>query len=176
MKGSETRFEAWKKFSIVHWILTGGRARCESDSLITSICDRMPFYDMFLMHAAVVAVDGVAYIFTAPSGTGKTTHTMLWKKHFGDRAVIVNGDKPLIRLQGGKVYVCSTPWKGKEELGLGPGRCSRWGASASSSKNPEKPYPQALGQRSQPAYFPAGASLPDTTRRPLPVFGACWTR
>ena len=101
-------FEAWEE--IFHCTLDFDRwkGRCESDSLITSICDRMPFYDMFLMHAAVVAVDGVAYIFTAPSGTGKTTHTMLWKKHFGDRAVIVNGDKPLIRLQDGKVYVCST--------------------------------------------------------------------
>src|SRR5699024_10693351 len=102
-----------------------------------SICDRMPFYDMFLRHAAVVAVDGVAYIFTAPSGTGKTTHTMLWKKHFGDRAVIVNGDKPLIRLQDGKVYVCSTPWKSKEELGLGPGAMFPVGGICIIEQNPE---------------------------------------
>ena len=110
-------FEAWEE--IFHCTLDFDRwkGRCESDSLITSICDRMPFYDMFLMHAAVVAVDGVAYIFTAPSGTGKTTHTMLWKKHFGDRAVIVNGDKPLIRVIDGAVYVCGTPWRGKEGWG-----------------------------------------------------------
>lgn len=130
-------FEAWEE--IFHCTLDFDRwkGRCESDSLITSICDRMPFYDMFLMHAAVVAVDGVAYIFTAPSGTGKTTHTMLWKKHFGDRAVIVNGDKPLIRLQGGKVYVCSTPWKGKEELGLGPGAMFPVGGICIIEQNPE---------------------------------------
>lgn len=130
-------FEAWEE--IFHCTLDFDRwkGRCESDSLITSICDRMPFYDMFLMHAAVVAVDGVAYIFTAPSGTGKTTHTMLWKKHFGDRAVIVNGDKPLIRLQDGKVYVCSTPWKGKEELGLGPGAMFPVGGICIIEQNPE---------------------------------------
>ena len=154
-------FEAWEE--IFHCTLDFDRwkGRCESDSLITSICDRMPFYDMFLMHAAVVAVDGVAYIFTAPSGTGKTTHTMLWKKHFGDRAVIVNGDKPLIRLQDGKVYVCSTPWEGQGRAGPGARGDVPGGGHLHHRAKPRKPYPQALGQRSQPAYFPAGASLPE---------------
>ena len=50
--------------------------------------------DILLMHGAVVAVDGQAYLFTAKSGTGKTTHTRLWMQQFGDRAVMVNGDKP----------------------------------------------------------------------------------
>ncbi len=77
----------------------------------------MPYYNAFLMHAAVVAADGAAYIFTAPSGTGKSTHIQLWKDHFGDRAVIVNGDKPLIRVIDGAVYVCGTPWRGKEGWG-----------------------------------------------------------
>lgn len=94
---------------------------CESNSLITAICAKMPFYNAFMLHAAAIAVDGVAYIFTAPSGTGKTTHILLWKEHFGERAVIVNGDKLLLRFLDGKVYVCSTPWKGKENFGLGPG-------------------------------------------------------
>ena len=52
--------------------------------------------DILLMHGAVVAVDGQAYLFTAKSGTGKTTHTRLWMQQFGDRAVMVNGDKPLL--------------------------------------------------------------------------------
>lgn len=110
---------------------------CESLCVCRKICHKMPYYNAFLMHAAVVAVDGAAYIFTAPSGTGKTTHTMLWKKHFGDRAVLVNGDKPLIRLQDGKVYVCSTPWKGKEELGLGPGAMFPVGGICIIEQNPE---------------------------------------
>ena len=54
--------------------------------------------DILLMHGAVVAVDGLAYLFTAKSGTGKTTHTRLWLRQFGARAVMVNGDKPLFPL------------------------------------------------------------------------------
>lgn len=44
--------------------------------------------DILLMHGSVVAVDGQAYLFTAKSGTGKTTHTSLWMKQFGARAVM----------------------------------------------------------------------------------------
>ena len=130
-------FEAWEEICGCPLDFEVWKGRCESDSLITDICDQMPFYDMFLMHAAVVAVDGVAYIFTAPSGTGKSTHIQLWKDHFGSRAVIVNGDKPLIRLQNGGVYVCSTPWKGKEELGLGPGAVFPVGGICMLKQSPE---------------------------------------
>ena len=72
--------------------------------------------DVLLMHGAVVAVDGQAYLFTAKSGTGKTTHTRLWLKQFGARAVIVNGDKPLIHITREGATVYGTPWDGKEHL------------------------------------------------------------
>lgn len=66
-----------------------------------------------LLHSSCVAVDGYAYAFSADSGTGKSTHTQLWLKHFGARAHIVNDDKPAIRIIDGKVYACGTPWSGK---------------------------------------------------------------
>lgn len=66
-----------------------------------------------LLHSSCVAVDGYAYAFSADSGTGKSTHTQLWLKHFGKSAHIVNDDKPAIRIIGGKVYACGTPWSGK---------------------------------------------------------------
>ena len=72
--------------------------------------------DILLMHGAVVAVDGQAYLFTAKSGTGKTTHTRLWMQQFGDRAVMVNGDKPLLHVTNTGVTVYGTPWDGKEHL------------------------------------------------------------
>lgn len=72
--------------------------------------------DILLMHGAVVAVDGQAYLFTARSGTGKTTHTRLWMQQFGDRAVMVNGDKPLLHVTNTGVTVYGTPWDGKEHL------------------------------------------------------------
>ena len=71
-------------------------------------------FDIFLMHAAVVAVDNEAYAFSAKSGTGKTTHTRLWKELLKDKMYYVNGDKPLIRLIDGIPYAYGTPWCGKE--------------------------------------------------------------
>ncbi len=66
-----------------------------------------------LLHSSCVCVDGMAYAFSADSGTGKSTHTGLWLKKFGDRAYMINDDKPAIRVIDGKVYACGTPWSGK---------------------------------------------------------------
>ena len=74
-------------------------------------------YDALLFHGSVVAVDGEAYLFTAKSGTGKSTHTRLWREVFGDRAVMVNDDKPILRFDDGGVQACGTPWNGKHHLG-----------------------------------------------------------
>lgn len=70
-------------------------------------------YNGILLHSSCVVVDGYAYAFSADSGTGKSTHTQLWLKHFGDRAHILNDDKPAIRIIDDKVYACGTPWSGK---------------------------------------------------------------
>lgn len=78
------------------------------------ICDYIVDKDGTLMHGAVISFDGSAYMFTAPSGTGKTTHIRQWRKLYGKRVGIVNGDKPIIRLIDGKFMVYGTPWCGKE--------------------------------------------------------------
>lgn len=70
-------------------------------------------YNGILLHSSCVVVDDKAYAFSADSGTGKSTHTQLWIEHFGDRAYILNDDKPAIRLIDDKVYACGTPWSGK---------------------------------------------------------------
>ena len=70
-------------------------------------------FNGMLLHSSCVVVDGVAYAFSADSGTGKSTHTNLWLKYFGDRAYILNDDKPAIRKIDGKIYACGTPWSGK---------------------------------------------------------------
>ena len=69
-----------------------------------------------LMHGSVIAVDGRAYMFTARSGTGKSTHVRLWRQVFGDRAVMVNDDKPLLKVSGEGVFIYGTPWDGKHRL------------------------------------------------------------
>lgn len=73
-------------------------------------------FNGFMLHASAVAVDNKAYLFSAKSGTGKSTHTELWQKYFGeDRAIIVNDDKPAIRLIDNQFYVYGTPWSGKSD-------------------------------------------------------------
>ena len=71
---------------------------------------------ILMVHGSAVAVDGVGYIFTAACGTGKSTHTRLWREVFGDRAVMINDDKSFIRLDGAAVMVCGAPWSGKHGL------------------------------------------------------------
>lgn len=73
-------------------------------------------FDGMLLHASAVVVDGKAYLFSAPSGTGKSTHTSLWLKLFGDRAYIINDDKPAIRFCDGEFYVYGTPFSGKHDI------------------------------------------------------------
>ena len=74
--------------------------------------------DILLFHGSAVAVDGETYLFTAKSGTGKSTHTRLWREYFGERAVMVNDDKPLIYLpENGTPVIYGTPYNGKHRLG-----------------------------------------------------------
>ena len=90
----------------------------ESTAVYRKIAERLPDYDAFVMHGSVIAVDGKAYMFTARSGVGKTTHTRLWLEKFGDGAHVLNGDKPIIRFFDGVPYACGTPWRGKENYGI----------------------------------------------------------
>lgn len=79
-------------------------------------------YDAFWVHASVIGMDGFSYIFTAPSGYGKSTHAHIWQKVFGEKAKIINGDNPIIRkLEDGKFYAFGTPFGGKanEQVNIG---------------------------------------------------------
>lgn len=80
--------------------------------IVTSLLE----YDIVLFHGSVVAVDGEGYLFTAKSGTGKSTHTRLWREYFGERAIMVNDDKPLLQITENQVLVYGTPWDGKHHL------------------------------------------------------------
>ncbi len=94
-----------------------------SDGYLESVCayraiaEELPRFGAFVFHASVVALDGQAYAFAAHSGTGKSTHTGLWLEEFGARAVIVNGDKPILRRTDKGFVAYGTPWRGKERRG-----------------------------------------------------------
>ena len=74
---------------------------------------QLPLHDGLLLHSSAVVVDGRAYLFTAPRKTGKSTHVQLWLRDFGERAYILNDDKPALRRINGKWCACGTPWSGK---------------------------------------------------------------
>lgn len=73
-------------------------------------------FEGMMLHSSTVVVDGKAYCFTADSGTGKSTHTQLWLDKFGDRAYILNDDKPALRREDGVWYAYGTPWSGKHDI------------------------------------------------------------
>lgn len=70
-----------------------------------------------LFHGSAIEYGGKAYVFTAKSGTGKSTHAGLWRELLGDRAKMINDDKPIVRIIDGKPIIFGTPWKGKHGLG-----------------------------------------------------------
>ena len=71
-------------------------------------------FDGFQLHSSAVMLDGKAYLFSAPSGTGKSTHTEKWCRLFG--AKLLNDDKPALRCQDGTWMAYGTPWSGKHDL------------------------------------------------------------
>lgn len=92
------------------------RPYLEFIALYRQFSEKSVYHDVVLCHGSVVEVDGKAYMFSAPSGTGKSTHTRLWREYFGDRAKMINDDKPLLRFREDGVYAYGTPWDGKHHL------------------------------------------------------------
>ncbi len=90
---------------------------CESICIYRAIARKLTAFSAFVMHGAVVELDGEAYVFAARSGVGKTTHTKLWIKYFEGKASYINGDKPVMRWRDDRLYAYGTPWMGKENFG-----------------------------------------------------------
>lgn len=96
----------------------------ETLAVYRQIADAAPALNRLLFHGATIEYGGRAYVFTAPSGTGKTTHIRQWRRVLGERVDIINGDKPLFRVDrdgeplaeglAGRVIAYGTPWCGKE--------------------------------------------------------------
>lgn len=125
--GFETDADPWENF-----IITGGDVEyeeknadrpgysygyLESLAFYRKFCERAAHSNVMLFHSSAIAVDGRAYLFTAPSGTGKSTHARLWREMLGDRAVMINDDKPLLKFDADVTTVYGTPWMGKHCLG-----------------------------------------------------------
>lgn len=90
----------------------------ENTLILTRLSNKvLERYDGFFFHSSSLMLDGKGYVFTALSGTGKSTHTALWRKLFGNRVTMINDDKPIIRRQNGEFFVYGTPWMGKSNIG-----------------------------------------------------------
>ena len=103
--------------------IKNSKIHCTKDSaenilILTEICNKLlKSFDGIFFHSSSLMLKGEAYVFSALSGTGKSTHTALWRKHFGNQVTMINDDKPVIRRIDGRFYICGTPWMGKSDIG-----------------------------------------------------------
>lgn len=78
---------------------------------------RLLDFDGFCLHSAAVALENQAILFSGPCGAGKSTHAGLWQQYFGSgQAIVINDDKPALRLRKNNFYAYGTPWSGKGDL------------------------------------------------------------
>ena len=89
----------------------------ETLAVYRQITEKLIDENVVLIHASSLAVDEAGYMFCAKSGTGKSTHSALWKKHLGEKAVMINDDKPLVRINDNNAIIYGTAWKGKHNIG-----------------------------------------------------------
>ena len=73
---------------------------------------RLVKYGGMMLHASAVELGGNAYLFSGPSGMGKSTHAKMWEDLFSG-ARVFNDDKPALRLLDDTWYAYGTPWSGK---------------------------------------------------------------
>lgn len=90
---------------------------CEYLSCGKDFYKKLLDFDGMMLHASAIAVDGKAYLFSADSGVGKSTHTRLWRQLLGEeRVIVLNDDKPAMRKENGIWYAYGTPWSGKHGI------------------------------------------------------------
>ena len=91
---------------------------CEREYVYTNqaFINRVTCLGAVMIHSSCISYKGNAILFSADSGTGKSTHTSLWKELYSDDVQFINDDKPIIRIIGDKVYAYGTPWSGKTDL------------------------------------------------------------
>ena len=91
--------------------------RVEYNEICRPVTDALLPFGRAVFHALAFKWQGKAWLVTAPSGTGKTTHYVQWKRQFPDELTVMNGDKPLIEARDdGKIWVHPSPWYGKEAM------------------------------------------------------------
>ena len=137
----------------------------ELTALQRKLAEYMFERNVLVFHGSVVAVDGQAYLFTAKSGTGKSTHTRFWRETFGDRAVMINDDKPFLRLTENGVLAYGSPWNGKH--GLGTNICLPLKAICILERGEENKIQSISGQEASAMLFQQSNRPVDMRKMPL---------
>ena len=89
----------------------------EISALYRKIADLLVEKGIIVFHSSSFCVDNCAFLITARSGVGKSTHARLLQEYLGDKFQYINDDKPLLEVKEDNVEVFSTPWNGKERRG-----------------------------------------------------------
>ena len=93
------------------------KQECETLAVCRKISNKLCFEEGFLMHGSAFSYDGCGVMIIAPSGTGKSTHSRMWREVYGEHVKMINDDKPFIRFDNkGVPFVYGTPWSGKHRL------------------------------------------------------------
>lgn len=64
------------------------------------------------IHSSTIVSQGRGVLFLGESGTGKSTHTRLWRENIDD-VRLLNDDSPIVRIVDGELRVYGSPWSGK---------------------------------------------------------------
>ena len=133
-----------------------GKPFLERNFLQRRIAQLLLSRQVLLIHGSAVAINGAGYLFTAPCGTGKSTHARLWREVLGASAV--NDDKPFLRLTETGVLLCGSPWQGKHGIGENitvplKGICllQRGSRNVIVPLSPEEALPELIRQSSDPS-------------------------
>ena len=135
----------------------------EFQSLMLATGNALLAYRRALFHGAAFLWKGRAWIFTAPSGTGKTTQLNHWRRLWRKEIRVINGDKPCLECRDdGSVFVYSSPWRGKERSGM-LGLSAPLGGIVLLEQGPENRIRRMTPQEAVRPFFSAFISFPDHT-------------
>lgn len=67
-----------------------------------------------ILHSSYIIHEGNGIVFTAPSGTGKSTQADLWRVYQG--AEIINGDRSVLKMKDHYLYVHGIPFSGSSNI------------------------------------------------------------
>ena len=88
----------------------------EISALYRKIADLLVEDNIVVFHSSAISVDDCAFLITARSGVGKSTHSRNLKEYIGKSFKYINDDKPLLKVTDNNVMVYGTPWNGKERI------------------------------------------------------------